>query len=146
MPGNCWTCSTRVTLARAAEQDTQLGARRWLVYPALVVWYGMFLIALVGGPALLAAVFMSNDPLLPSRLTGWFGEPFWLGALCSIGALLGSWWMLIGLLLRTFPRGVHATFRPFADWFERRHATRVSFAGGTLFAISGTVLAFRLWS
>lgn len=136
----------RVTLARSAEQDEQLGARRWLVYPALVVWYGMFLIALVGGPALLTAVFEADDPMLPSRLTGWFGEPAWIGALCSLGALLGIWWMLLGLLLRRFPRGVHAVFQPFADWFEQRDGTRLSLVGGILFALSGAILALRLWS
>jgi hypothetical protein len=137
--------SARVTVARALEQDEQLGARRWLVYPALVVWYGMFVIALVGGPALLTVVFVADDPMLPSRLTSWFGDSAWIGALCSIGVLLGIWWMLLGLLLGKFPRGVHAAFRPFADWFEQRHATRVTLAGGTLFALSGAILALRLW-
>ena len=136
----------RVTLARSAERDEQLGARRWLVYPPLVVWYGVFLIALVGGPVLLTIVFVSDDPMLPSRLSRRFGEPAWIGALCSIGALLGMWWMLLGLLLRKLPRGVHAAFRPFADWFEQRHATRLSLAGGALFAVSGAILAISLWS
>jgi hypothetical protein len=136
----------RVTLARSAEQNEWLGARRWLVYPALLVWYGMFLIALVGGPALFTAVFMSDDPMLPSRLNEWFGEPAWTGALYLFCALLGMWWILLGLVLRTFPRGVHAAFRPFADWFGQRHATRLSLAGGALFAVSGPILALRLWS
>jgi hypothetical protein len=136
----------RVTLARSAEQDEQLGARRWLVYPALVVWYGMFLVALVGGPVLLTTVFVADDPMLPSRLARWFGEPAWIGALCSIGILLGIWWMLLGLLLGKFPRGVHAAFRPFADWFEPRHAIRVSLVGGALFALTGAILALRMWS
>jgi hypothetical protein len=136
----------RVTLALSVEQDEQLGARRWLVYPALIVWYAMFLIALVGGPVLLTAVLVSDDPMVASRLSGWFGEPAWIGALCSIGVLLGIWWMLLGPLLRTFPRAVRATFRPFADWFEPRHAMAASLAGGALFALSGAILAIRLWS
>jgi len=136
----------RVTLARSAEQDVQLGASRWLVYPALIVWYGIFLLALAGGPLLLTAVFVSDDPMLPRRLSGWFGEPAWIGALCAFGALLGVWWMLLGLLLRRFPRGVRASFRPFADWFEQRHATGVSLVGGALFAVAGAILALRLWS
>jgi hypothetical protein len=136
----------RVTLAHVAEQDEQLGARRWLVYPALIVWYGVFLIALVGGPVLLTTVFVADDPMLPGRLSRWFGEPAWIGALCSIGVLLGIWWMLVGLLLGKFPRGVHAAFRPFADWFERRHAMRVALLGGGVFVLSGTMLALLAWS
>src|SRR5262245_268335 len=88
----------RVTLARSAEQGEELGARRWLVYPALVVWYGIFLIALVGGPALPVTAIVVDDPMLSSRLARWFGEPAWIGTFCSIGALFGIWWMLLGLL------------------------------------------------
>jgi hypothetical protein len=135
----------RVALAHFARHDEQLGARRWLVYPALVVWYGVFLVALVGGPVLLTTVFVADDPTLPSRLTRWFGEPAWIGALCSIGVLLGIWWMLLGLLLGRSPRRIHAAFRPFADWFERRHAMRLLLVGGAVFALSGTILTLRMW-
>jgi hypothetical protein len=136
----------RVTLARLAEQDEPLGARRWLVYPALAVWYSVFLVALVGGPVLLATVFVADNPLLPSLLVRWFGEPAWIGALCSIGVSLGIWWMLLGLFLGRFRSGVHAAFRPFADWFEPRHAIRVSRVGGAVMALSGASLALRMWS
>jgi hypothetical protein len=136
----------RITIARSLEEDNQLGERRWLVYPVLVVWYGAFMIALAGGPALFATVFMADDPLLRGRLTSWVGEPAWIGALCSIVVLLGIWWVLLALLLGKVPRAVHAAFRPFADWFEPRHATRVALAGGTLAAVAGVILALRLWS
>ena len=135
----------RITIARSLERDNQLGERRWLVYPVLVVWYGAFMIALAGGPALFATVLMADDPLLRGRLTSWLGEPAWIGAVCSIAALLAVWWMVLGLLFREFPRAVHALFRPFADWFEPRHATRVAVAGGTLFALSALTLVLRVW-
>jgi hypothetical protein len=136
----------RVTLALFAEQDAQLGARRWLVYPTLIVWYGVFLVALVGGPVLLTTVFVADDPMIRSRLTRWFGEPAWIGVLCLIGFLLGIWWILLGLLVGKFPRGVHAAFRPFADWFGRRHAMRVALLGGGVFVLSGAILALLTWS
>jgi hypothetical protein len=47
----------RVTLALFDEHGEQVGPRRWLIYPPLVVWYGALVVALVGGPVLLASVF-----------------------------------------------------------------------------------------
>jgi hypothetical protein len=136
----------RVTLALFAERDVHLSARRWLIYPPLIVWYGIFLVALVGGPVLLTTVFVADDPMLRSRLTGWFGEAAWMGALGMIGALLGIWWILLGQLLGKFPRGVHVAFRPFADWFDRRHAMRVALLGTGVFVLSGAILAVLTWS
>lgn len=138
--------SARVTLALFAAHDEQLGVRRWLVYPALIVWYGAFIVALAGGPVLLTAIFVADDPVFRTRLTGWFGEPASIGILCSIGVLLGIWWMVLGLLLGQFPRGVHAVFRPFADWFERGHAVRVVLLGVGVFGLSGAMLALLTWS
>jgi hypothetical protein len=135
----------RVTLALFDEHDEQVGARRWLIYPALVVWYGAFIVALVGGPVLLASVFLSDDPMLRSRLLR-LGEPAWMRVICLMVFLLGTWWMLLGLLLGTFPRGVHGAFWPFADWFERRHAMRVALLGLFVFVLSGAILALLMWS
>ena len=66
--------------------------------------------------------------------------------LCVIGFSLGIWWMLLGLLLGKFPRGVQVAFRPFADWFERWHAMRVALLGLCLFVLSGVILALLTWS
>jgi hypothetical protein len=136
----------RVALALFDEHGEQIGPRRWLIYPPLVVWYGALVVALVGGPVLLISVFVSDDPVLRSRLLSWPGGPAWMRVLCLMGFLLGIWWMLLGLLLRRFPRGVPAAFRPFADWFERRHAMRVALLGVCAFVLSGAILALLTWS
>ena len=136
----------RVTLARFDEHGEMVGPRRWLIYPPLVMWYGGFVAALVGGPVLLTTIFVSNDPMLRSALLRWLGEPAWTRGLCSFVVLLGTWWMLLGLLLGKFLGGVHAAFWPFADWFERRHAMRVAFLGLALFVLSGATFALLGWS
>lgn len=136
----------RVTLALFDEHGEQVGPRRWLIYPPLVVWYGALVVALVGGPVLLASVFVSDDPTLRSRLLSWPGGPAWMRVLCVIGVALGIWWALLGLLLRSFPRGIQVAFRPFADRFERWHAMRLAILGLCVFVLSGMVLAFLSWS
>ena len=40
----------RVTLALFEERGERDGVRRWLIYPPLLVWYGVFIVALFGGP------------------------------------------------------------------------------------------------
>jgi hypothetical protein len=136
----------RLTLALFDERGEQVGPRRWLIYPPLVVWYAAFIVALVGGPVLLATVFVSDDPVLRSGLLRWLGEPRWMRVVCSFVVLFGTWWMLLGLLLSRFPGGVHVAFSPFADWFERRHAMRVALLGLVICVLSGAILALFSWS
>jgi hypothetical protein len=136
----------RVTLSLFAQHGEQVGPRGWLVYPPLVVYCGGFLVALVGGPVLLTAVFVSDDPMLRSQALGRLGEPTWMHITALVVFLLGTWWMVLGLLLRRFVGGVHAVFWPFADWFERRHAMGVVRLGAIACAVSGVILALLIWS
>jgi hypothetical protein len=136
----------RVTLALFAEHREHVGSRRWLIYPPLVVWYGAFIVALFGGPALLTAVFASNDLALRSWLLHRLGTPATTGIVAAIAGLLGAWWIVLGLLLTSVVGGVRALFWPFAEWFDRRHAVRVSISGAFVIAISGAILAVLLWS
>ena len=62
----------RVTLALFDERGEQVGVRRWLIYPALMVWYGVFLVALFGGPVLL---IVSSGPTIRRFAAG-----------CSVGS------------------------------------------------------------
>jgi hypothetical protein len=136
----------RITLALVAEHHEQVGSRGWLIYPPLAVWYGAFIVALVGGPALLTAVFASEDVTLRSWLLRWLGEPTWMGIAAVIACLLGTWWMVLGLLLSRFVGGVRAVFWPFVEWFERRHAVGVALVGLSVVAVSGAILALLMWS
>jgi hypothetical protein len=136
----------RVTLAVYAEHDEQVGPRRWLIYPPLIPWYGAFLVTLVGGPVLLAAVFVSDDPIARSRVLSWLGDPTWIRVTSVMVFLLGTWWTVLGLLLSRLVGGVHAVFWPFADWFEQRHAMHVARLGLFVLAVSGATLALLMWS
>ena len=93
-----------MTLALFDERGEQVGVRRWLIYPALMVWYGVFVVVLFGGPVLLIAIFGSDDPTFRSSLVRWLGEPVWVRLPFLILLLLGIWWAFLGLLLRRIPR------------------------------------------
>jgi hypothetical protein len=70
-----------------------------------------------------------------------------MGSLATISTVLGMWWILLGLLLKRCPSGIHAAFRPFADGFEGRHATLISVVGAILFVPSAAILALLfMWS
>jgi hypothetical protein len=136
----------RVTLALFAEHGEQVGSRRWLIYPPLIVWYGAFILAVVGGPVLLTAVFASEDVTLRRWLLGWLDEPIWIRIAATLACLLGIWWTALGLLLRRFVGGVRAIFSPFADWFDQRQAMRIALVGLSVVAVSGAILALLKWS
>jgi hypothetical protein len=135
----------RVTLALFDERGEQVGVRRWLIYPALMVWYAVFAAVLFGGPVLLIVIFGSDDPAFRSWLFRWLGEPVWLRVPSLILLLLGAWWAFLGTVLGRIAGVVHAVFWPFADWFERRHAMRVTRMGLFLVLTSAAVLGLLMW-
>ena len=135
----------RVTLALLDERGEQVGVRRWLIYPALIVWYIAFAVVLFGGPVLVIVIFGSDDPAFRSALLRWLGEPVWVRLPLLILLLLGMWWAFLGLLLRRIAGTVRAVFWPFADWFERRHAMRVALMGLFLMGIAGAILGVLMW-
>jgi hypothetical protein len=135
----------RVTLALFDERGEPVGVRRWLIYPALMVWYGVFVVVLFGGPVLLIVIFGSDDATFLSWLFRWLGEPAWVRIPPLILLLLGMWWAFLGLVLSRITGIVHAVFWPFADWFERRHAMRVALMGLSLVVICGAILGALMW-
>lgn len=129
----------RATLALLHEHDEPIGARRWLVYPPLVVAYvpvALLLFFLPVGP-----VSATGDPSLRADLFGWLPGPFWLGFSLLLALVAGVWWTMLGLLLARFRQAVRFVFWPFADWFDRRHGMRVAAIGLTVAAIAGIALA-----
>jgi hypothetical protein len=126
----------RATLALLEEQGELVGARRWLVYPPLIVSYLAFAGAVfLAPPGLIAA---AADPTVRADAVRWFPQPFWLSVPIATVFVAGVWWALLGLLLARFTGVVRMVFLPFADWFERRHGIRV-LRVGLVTAALGTV-------
>jgi hypothetical protein len=134
----------RASIELLDHQGEPIGARRWLIYPVLLPWY----VGLGGLAAIWPLVIVEGVITDPADAPEWVGrsipEPLWASGI-AIGAIaLGLWWILWGLVLRRAPWLVSATFRPFADDFNGRHAAWLSFAGVLVAAVGGGVLALLL--
>src|SRR5262249_26554631 len=105
----------------------------WLIYPSLLVWYVPLAFVLAVFPIPAVAGPLSDQPAFRewfiATLPGLNLGPFWILAPSLAAAALGLWWLILGALLLWFTPAVQITFWPFADWFERRHARRVLYAG-----------------
>jgi hypothetical protein len=134
----------RATLALLEEHGELVGARRWLVYPPLIVSYSAFVSAVfIAPPGLIAA---AADPSVRADAQRWFPQPFWASLATIIALVAGIWWTLLGLLLARFTRIVRIVFSPFADWFERRHAIRLLRVGLITAAFATLCLGALLWT
>ena len=130
----------RASLALLAEHDEPVGARRWLIYPPLIVWYLVILLALLVGPLPLLGNAVVGDASVRARIAEAFSGRWSLVATSILVAAMGAWWAVVGLFLGLFPDALRAGFWPFADWFARRHGMGVAIVGLLLALISGGVL------
>jgi len=130
----------RATVSIMAEREEPVGARRWLIYPALLFWYVPAVIALAAWPLGIAVGVSSDNPDLLQWFIAKMPEPVWLTVSLIGAAALGIWWAMIGALGMLAARLVRIVFAPFAEWFERRHATRVMYAGMLLAIVAGLTL------
>ncbi len=131
----------RATIELLDHSGEPIGARRWLIYPVLVPWYVVFAVPLVVWPLDRTVNALNSTPAISEWIVRSTPAPLW-ALVPSIGALaLGLWWICLGLILRRYPVAVRAMVRPFADWFERRHAARIVLGGLLLAAAAGSILA-----
>jgi hypothetical protein len=134
----------RATLALLEEEGEPIGARRWLVYPPLLITYVAVAVAvLVALPGLIAS---AGDPSVRTEARAWFPDPFWASLPLVIALTAGIWWAALGVLLARFRRVVQILFWPFADWFDRRHGIRLAYFGLILATAAGAGLAIVVWS
>lgn len=125
---------SRATLELLDGESEPVGARRWLLYPPLLVTYlGLLATILLAPPVMLATL---GDPTIRAEAIGWLPEPFWATLLVLVGVVAGIWWGLLGLALMRRHRAVHAVFWPFAGWFERRHGVRLVYVGFVVMALA----------
>jgi hypothetical protein len=130
----------RASLALLDEHDEPVGARRWLIYPPLVPWYLALAVVLLAWPLPPAVGAVAEDSAIHARIGELFPGPFWLVAASLAILAVGTWWLVLGFLLGAFTNVVQGTFWPFADWFGRRHATRLTLVGFILAAGAGVIL------
>lgn len=125
--------TSRAALAVAGSEE--LGAQKWLLYPAPLIVGAAYALTLLGGPGLLAAIIGAE-----LHETAWIRRASEMGTApfaFSAAALVTSiWWMTLGLLLCKWPGLVRSPLRPFADRFNRKHALTICGAGVLLLLAS----------
>jgi hypothetical protein len=133
----------RATLALLEQEDEAVGARRWLVYPPLIVMYVAVALAILLAPPSLIAT--AGDPSLRTEARAWIAEPFWVNLPLVVALGAGAWWAVLGLFSARFTRALQLLFWPFADWFERRHGVRIAVVGVSVATLAAAALAIVAW-
>ena len=123
-----------------ADTEATLGAKRWLIYPSLLMIYLPVLLLILLMPGAAAHSLRDLAGINVAELSGF--QRF-TGAL-PWGALgLGLWWCLLGRLAWTRPRMWHSLLRPFADELPPRSQFRSLAPGLGLTGLALVLLVTR---
>jgi len=128
----------RASLGLLADRDEPVGARRWLIYPSLLVWYVPLALVLAIFP-IAAAAPLTEQPSFRDWFTATLPGPVWLAASSLAAMAQGLWWVIVGVVFLRFTPAVQIAFSPFADRFGRRHARWIVYAGLLLTIAAGLV-------
>jgi hypothetical protein len=129
---------SRATLELLEGEGEPVGARRWLLYPPLLVVDVGLLATIFMAPPLLFATLA--DPTIRADAVEWVPKPFWVSFSLLVGVVAGTWWVSLGFALMWRYPAVHAIFWPFAEWVERRHGVRLVYVGILVMAVAITTL------
>lgn len=96
-----------------------VGRKRWLVYAPLAMGAGVFAGLVLGFPLTFRAGYRDRF------------ETIWI---------LGSWWVLVGILAAREPRRVRSALKPFADGFDQSHGRMLSLVGAAFLIASSVII------
>jgi hypothetical protein len=134
--GRAW-----VELAR--DHGEPLGARRWLVYPAMLAVLAFATGLLIIGPPLFAMAFALGGDVEPlfDIPTSRAGELRFLAGLG--GVVFGSWWIIAGGFCAAFLRPILFVFSPLLDGLRRKHFAVLAAIGALVAAAGATLIYYR---
>ena len=129
----------RWTLARLEQQGRDRDARRWLLYPPLVVVSIVIALLALFGPF---GLFAELGTIAAQRLgvTGSHAFPP-VEAVAVAFACLGAYWIILSAALSPGERAVRFVFHPFAGRFRRGHAWWLTGAG-TVVLLCAAIMFF----
>lgn len=131
--------AARADVALAREHGEQLGARRWLVYPPMVIVSLVFLLVLALWPIAIAGPASQIPWKLRPEVASAVGvsprviEP--VAAIYLIVGALSAWWVVGSLVVLRFPKLPAALFPPFGVRFRRADALIVLLLSATVFVL-----------
>lgn len=131
--------AARADVSLARERGEPLGARRWLVYPPMVIVSLVLLVALTLWPMGFGVVAAEIPRSVRSEVAATVGVPVKIvepvaGAYVAAGAL-SAWWMVLSLVTLRFSRLPAALFPPFGSKFRRSDALIVLLLSATAFVV-----------
>jgi hypothetical protein len=135
---------SRAYVELARDRGEPLGARRWLVYPAIAIILAFAVGLLIIGPPLgfLAFVFEDHgfEQLLdiPHSRAGELRFAFGMGSV-----LFGSWWIIAAAFCAAFLRPIRFVFAPLLDGVRRKHFAVLALIGALVAAVGGTLIYYR---
>lgn len=134
---------SRAWIDQKRERGEPLGARRWLVYPAMAVVLAFVTGLLIVGPPMFAIAFALNpdvEPLLdiPTSRAGEFRFVSGLGAV-----VFGSWWIIAAALCAVFSPPIRFVFAPLLDRLRRKHFAVLAAIGAVLAAAGAALIYYR---
>ncbi|HEU4886661.1 MAG TPA: hypothetical protein VFV49_02160 [Thermoanaerobaculia bacterium] len=135
---------SRAYVELARDRGEPLGARRWLVYPAIAVVLAFAVGLLIVGPPLpLMALAFEDDGLeplfdIPHTSAGEIRFVFGMG-----GVLFGSWWILAAAFCAAFLRPIRFVFAPLLDGVRRKHFAVLAAIGTLVASVGATLIYYR---
>jgi hypothetical protein len=131
--------AARADVSLARERGETLGARRWLVYPPMVIVSLVLLLALTLWPIALGGVAAEMPRSVRTDVAAAIGVPAKIvqpvvGVYTAVGAM-SVWWMILSLVTLRFPGLPAAAFPPFGGRFRRSDALIVLLLSATVFVL-----------
>jgi hypothetical protein len=131
--------AARADVSLARERGEALGARRWLVYPPMVVLSVALFVALAFWPVI-PGVHAGNLPRsVKPDVAAAVGvsvkivEP--VVAIYTVVGALSAWWIILSLVALRFPGLPAVLFPPFGSRFRRADALIVLLLSATVFVL-----------
>jgi hypothetical protein len=135
---------SRAYVEFSRKRGEELGARRWLVYPAIAFMLALSVVMLVIGPALPLLIWGIEDRGfhrifdVPRSIAGELRFHFGMG-----GVLFGSWWIVASMFVAAFLRPIRFVFMPLLDHVQRKHIAVLTLIGAVVAGAGGALIYYR---
>ena len=135
---------SRAYVEFARNRGEELGARRWLVYPAIAFMLALAVVGLIVGPALPILAWGIGERgfyqifEVPRGVVGELRFFFGIG-----GVLFGAWWIVASMFVAAFLRPIRFVVMPLLDGVQRKHIAVLALIGAVVAAAGGVLIYYR---
>ena len=131
---------SRAYVELVRDRGERLGARRWLVCPAIAVVLAIAVALLIVAPPLPVMGLALDDDGFEQMLDIPASRAGQLRFLSGLGGVVfGSWWIIAAAFCAAFLRPIRFVFAPLLDGLQRKHFAVLA-AIGAIVAIAGATL------